>query len=241
MIPGDAPLNVSSLNVDGGEFNINAPTTLDYLNFGGGTIDYDAYGGAENFPLTLNNGGQWSGGTLNLGAASLTNKGTFTLGTFTLAGSGTLHLNGTKLTNEGTIIQDGQFNLELDGSTNLDNQGSYTFQNNGTQDNVILSTNYGGKVTNEASGTITKADGTGNSFIESAMDNSGTLDVETGTLTFKPQNGAGYHGTFTGGTFKVAAADAKLDLTGGVDQLPLPTPAPTPARAPAPSRSTAAP
>lgn len=63
---------------------------------------------------------------------------------------------------------------------------------------------------------ITKAAGTGNSIISTAIKNySGTLDVETGTMTLHPQNRVDYHETFTGGTFNVAAG-ATLGLTGGV-------------------------
>ena len=104
------------------------------------------------------------------------------------------------------------------GPAKLDNQGNYKFQGDG---DGPISTNYGGSVTNEASGTITKAAGTGTSTINTAMynigtpDMSGTLDVEAGTLMLKPQHLVGYNGTFTGGTFNVAAG-ATLDLTGGL-------------------------
>ena len=43
----------------------------------------------------------------------------------------------------------------------------------------------------------------------------GTLNT-LNTLEIQPKNGAGYHATFTGGTFNVAD-HAVLDLTGGVD------------------------
>ncbi len=146
----NVPLTLNSLTFDSGSFGIYSPISLNYLDLGGGTIGY--YNQEGNDPLTLNNGGRWSGGTINL-YPNLINKGTFTL-----AGSGTLTLNsdataGGSLINQGTIIQDGPSDLELDGATNLDNQGTYTFQGDGT----TISTNYGGSVTNEASGTITKA------------------------------------------------------------------------------------
>ena len=126
-----------------------------------------------------------------------------------------MSLGGTaSLINQGNIIQAGTSNLALDGYTTLDNQGSYTFLNDGAITSSYRSGNFdAGIVTN--SGTITKAGGTGNSFINTVINNySGTIDVETGTLTLQPQIAHGTYGSFTGGTFDVAAG-ATLDLTGG--------------------------
>ena len=211
-------MTLTNLSFASGSLNIYAPLSVDYLNLSGGTINNYA---ATSMTLNGRSDGEsglWSGGTFNLNG-SLINEGTFTLGSPT--GSTTLPLNASggagPLINQGTIIQDGTSNLGLLGVTNLDNWGSYKFQGDGG----AISTNYGGSVTNEASGTITNAAGAGNSVIGTAMynigtpDMSGTLDVEAGTLMLKPQHLVGYNGTFTGGTFNVAAG-ATLDLTGGL-------------------------
>ena len=64
-----------------------------------------------------------------------------------------------------------------------------------------------GTITNE--GTIEKTVTTGTTTINSAFDNSGTINVQTGTISL---DSAG--GTNTGGSFTVASG-ASLDLTGG--------------------------
>ena len=70
--------------------------------------------------------------------------------------------------NQGTIIQDGPSNLELDGITNLDNQGTYTFQGDGTErhQHQLRRERH-----QRGSGTITKAAGTGNSVINTGINN----------------------------------------------------------------------
>ena len=212
-------MTLTSLTFANGSLNVYSPLSVDYLVLSGGTINNNSYAATS---MTLNGwsdgkSGLWSGGTINL-ATSLTNSGTFTLGS-SPPGSGDLSLGGTAaLINQGNIIQTGTYNLVLDSFSHLDNQGSYTFQGDGniTSASTTSGAGYPGIVTN--SGTITKADGTGKTLISTVINNNrGTLDVEKGTLTLQPLTALGNYSTFTGGTFKVVAADAVLDLTGGFD------------------------
>ena len=204
------PMTLTNLSFASGSLNVYSPLSVNYLNLSGGTINNSAATSMTLNGLSDGDSGQWTGGTINLGG-SLINNGTFTLGSPT--GSGTLSLTGTApLINQGTMIQAGTYNLVLDSFSQLDNQENYTFQDNGTITSSFVG-GYAGIVTN--SGTIRKAGGTGNSLISTVINNySGTLDVETGTLTLQPHTNIGLIGSMTGGTFDVVAG-AVLDLTGG--------------------------
>ena len=147
----------------GGTFKVVAGAVLDLT--GGSTAGFytGTYTGSGDGTISLKSGTlvigpegatfnfqprlfQWSGGTIDLGAGSLTNAGSLTL-----TGSGIQELQGSNtgnaLINEGAIVQAGPSNLTLTIGAVLNNRGSYTFQDNGT----ISATNpygYPGIVTN---------------------------------------------------------------------------------------------
>ena len=183
------------------------PAQTGIVQFNNGTLATGNGGATFNFPTGMF---QWGGGRIDVSAGSLTNADALTL-----TGSGTQDLFGTlsgnALINQGTTVQAGPSNLTLTGAVLLNNQGSYTFQADGSISQVGF-VGYAGSLTN--SGTITKAAGTGNSVINvSALNDSGTFNVASGTLTLQPTSG-----TFAGGAsplFNVADGAVVNLLNGG--------------------------
>jgi len=158
--------------------------------------------GAGN--LTVSGQLNWTGGAL--GGAS-TSVAVATNGVLTLAGvNGTAYSLGEILTNAGTVhLQSG--NLEIDWCGT--NYGAF---NNGPgalvdiqADVAVTNTCGGAGWANQ--GTVRKSGGTGVTVISATFNNSGTLDVESGTVAL-----AG--GGTLGGTL-LAEAGAALDLDAG--------------------------
>ena len=162
--------------------------------------------GAGN--LTVSGQLNWTGGAL--GGAS-TSVAVATNGVLTLAGvNGTAYSLGEILTNAGTVhLQSG--NLEIDWCGT--NYGAF---NNGPGALVDIQADV--SVTNTCGGagwanqgTVRKSGGTGVTVISATFNNSGTLDVESGTVAL-----AG--GGTLGGTL-LAEAGAALDLDAGAFAL----------------------
>jgi uncharacterized membrane protein len=190
------------------------------LTLGSGTSEVDGTLTVNSSTLTLGGALTVTGTTqflndtgnvfISLDGNTLTNRGTLTVG-----GSGnadvrivadTGSLGGTLL-NEGTITQLGLVQLTLDDAVVLNNttQGTYEL----TGDSTIAYVG-GNLPTFVNAGVLHKSGGTGTSrlFNNLGFENSGTIEVDTGTLTLDTS------GTSTSGTFTIAAG-ATLDLTGG--------------------------
>jgi fibronectin-binding autotransporter adhesin len=169
---------------------------------GGGTVQLSG-DASFNFPSPMY---QWTGGTLNLNGKTLTNAAG---GFMTLNNSSGITLSGgSTLSNAGTMQQTGLSNLSLNGSgTMLDTVagGVYDLQSN-TQINCVGTT---GVFTVE--GTLRRSVGTGTATLASNFNLAGTVDVQTGTLTFFPN---GVAGSITGGSLNVSTG-ATLNLTNG--------------------------
>ena len=186
------------------------------VSLNSGTLPIGNGGATFDFPAGLF---QWSGGTIDVSAGSLTNTGSLTItgdGTQENLYSGNGYVNNA-LINQGAIVQDGLSNLTVTIAAELRNQGSYTFQGDGSISGGNIQ-GYVGILTNSGSGMITKAGGTGTSTISCPWANTGgTINVQTGTISLATPSGV-FHtpvaNTSTGGTFNVAAG-AVLDLTGG--------------------------
>jgi hypothetical protein len=190
------------------------------VSVGTGTLQVGAAGATFNFAAGLF---QLTGGNLTVsGTATLTNTGAlnWTGGSTTintgaqLVNQGALNLAGVAamalggggtLTNRGTINQTGAGDLNL--AVTLSNQANarYVLQaNSGITNAQAVSTFIN-------AGILTKTTGTGTSRITGnvSVNNTGTVDAETGTLAVAPAGGFNSAGTFT------VARGATLDLTGG--------------------------
>jgi hypothetical protein len=166
-------------------------------------------------PLVLSGSSEWDAGIITLeSAGSLTNNGTLAESDSPLlAGNGTF-------TNNGTITQAGAYDLELGGYTN--GQGLVVTLNNTAAGVIDLQSDAGirggnGLIVN--AGTIEKTGGTKTSAIFESLNNTGTIDAESGTIRLVGANTAGPNGTDdTNGTFKTAAG-AFIELAAS-GQLP---------------------
>ena len=216
--------NNSTLDLTGGGTTVFTGTYTGSgsgtVSVGTGTLQVGAAGATFNFAAGLF---QLAAGNLTVsGTATLTNTGAlnWTAGSITintgaqLVNQGALNLAGAAamalggggtLANRGTINQTGAGDLNL--AVTLANQANarYILQaNSGITNAQAVST-----FTN--AGTLAKTAGTGTSRITGnvSVSNTGTVDVETGTLALAAGGGFNSAGTFT------VARGATLDLTGG--------------------------
>jgi uncharacterized repeat protein (TIGR01451 family) len=172
-----------------GNFRANAPGAL---VFDAGTYDL-----ATGATLTGDGGVQLSGGTLTAsGTATVPAGNVFTWngdGTFSGAGSltvasggtlqitagGTRYLSGTIL-NNGTITWGGSANISVFNSGLLSNLAGANF--NITGDGVMYQHCCNGPQPFDNAGTITKSVATGATTVQIALNNSGTVDAQTGSI-----------------------------------------------------------
>jgi RHS repeat-associated protein len=180
----------------GGTLTGSGPGTV---QLSGGTF-YPALGGATlNFPGSMF---QWTGGGMALSVGDVTNAAT---GTINLSGGNQtqIYADGT-LDNFGTIIQTGtgDFGLHSDNVTpttlRIEAGGSYMMESDAGINNL-----YNTNVIDNA-GTIKKTGGTGTSTIgvNGPLNNTGTIEADSGTLSLAPTSFGQVTGTtLTGGTW----------------------------------------
>jgi hypothetical protein len=142
------------------EFDHDA--TMATLNLGTGTL---SGAGTVTVTGTLN----WTGGTLS-GDGQLV-----TSGSMAISGSGGKNLDGRTLNNAGTVTWTGGGNINGGNNAVFNNQSGAVFD---AQTDATLG---GGIVFNNA-GTFKKSAGTGTTTVNALFSNTGTLDVETGTV-----------------------------------------------------------
>jgi hypothetical protein len=170
------------------------PTSADHVIFNSGTLTAPTNGA---FAIM-----DWKGGSVS-GALTVASGAVLNLG-----GSGALNLYGA-LTNAGTVVVTNTGNLRLwyspptyTGAIYNLAGGLFDIQN----DQFYLYNTYGTEFFNNA-GTLRKSAGSGTTVIYPIMNNTGTVDAETGTLSF--QGGGTIDGLFH------AAAGATIAFNGG--------------------------
>jgi hypothetical protein len=178
--------------VNGGAVTMDQNIIIQSLTFSGGLID-----GGSN--LTLNAASTWSGGAMS-GAGTTTFNGSLAL---TTSGIGS-----RSLVNNGATTWSGANNLIGSGSGTWSNQSGALFdiQNNQNWDN-------GGAVNNLAGATFRKSAGTGTSTIVGTFNNSGAVEVNTGTLSFTGGGASSGSATFA------VASGATLNFGSGSNVL----------------------
>ncbi len=184
----------STLRFAAGTFDLNAGTTFS----GPGTISLNSTGTvnvntAISFPagttfhfangtlagtgaVTTNGTFNWSGGLMT-GAATTTVNGTFNL-------SGLPGINNSRtLTCTGTTNWTAGVNLGLWTGTGsvINNSGTWDAQ----VDGGAIVNHYGGATTFNNSGTFKKSAGAGGIFMDIPFVNTGTLDVQSGTISLR--------------------------------------------------------
>ena len=141
---------------------------------------------------------QWAGGTINTGSETLTNTGVLNISG---ANAGHRLLSGT-LDNSGTVNQEltGGFLFYQKNDSVINNLagGLWDFKNDGGINGYYSN---GSPVINNA-GTFSKSGGTGTSSVDIKFNNTGTVEVRSGTLEIQntPQLAGN---TLTGGTWNV--------------------------------------
>jgi hypothetical protein len=194
-----------------------------YTGSGGGQVVIEANlvagatGTTFNFPSGMLS---WDFGTLDGGTAGFTNAGSLhVIGHTSFDGNPILFLSGL-LTNAGTITHTGAGPLFFNTGATLVNQagGIYDFQDDQA---AIQPANNNTTSTFRNQGTVMKSQGPGSgdysvgaTFSPSILDNSGTLEVESGTLHIGSTVSQVSNNTLTGGTWIVINnSNAEIDLS----------------------------
>jgi hypothetical protein len=205
----DTPFTIGALNIDstwgGPGGTIIVPSSLSVTNnFSMASGDFREQ---SNGAVTIDGSGQWSGGLIGVGGGGFLNKGTLTISGGVTGGTGEAINGPGTFTNGGTILQTGSGDLVIDGAylTQFNNGGIYTFE---ADSSITGDFNGGGIFSNP--GTISKTLTSGTSTIAVSFNNSGTINVQTGTVTLEDLG----TGTNTGGNF-VVAQNAALNLADG--------------------------
>ena len=202
------------LDLDGGAF------TGTLTSSGSGTVALDVgtitigIGGATfDFPGDMF---QWTGGFISgSDGGTLTNEGVINLA----GSSGKTLSNDATLDNFGTIYQSGSGNLSLHGDDQapsvlkIEAGASYLIESDSGVDNY-----YGGETEIDNAGTIEKTAGTGTStiLVNGTLNNIGTIESDSGTLSLSATIAQLSQGTLTSGTWN-ALDGATLAFPNGTD------------------------
>jgi hypothetical protein len=192
-----APVGLPNLTVSGGSLTANAALGVQSLTVSGGTVTANAALTAQNLALT--------GGTLT-GPATITVNGAFTWTGGTLSGTGDTVLNGTSALT-GSFFSplarqvDNFGTATVAAGTSLNFQSNAVFNNNAgatllLPDSAGMSTFFSaGSALNNA-GLVQKTAPAGTANLGLTFNNTGTVDVQAGTLALTA-------GGIGGGTFTV--------------------------------------
>lgn len=151
--------------------------------------------------LTVTNALTWAGGTMDgLGH-------TIASGTLTISGSSSKLIRSRTLNNAGTAIWSGSASIVMQGGAIFNNLPGATFD---VQKDGLLLAGLGSNTFNNA-GTFAKSTGVGTMAISPIFNNSGTVQVLTGTLSLRG-------GGTSSGALDVPAG-ATLDFRGGTHTL----------------------
>ena len=194
VLPGaadDVTINFGSGTVqhDTGTDTVNSLTTTNKLLLSGGTL-------AINGPSAINNGFTLSGGTLS-GTGVVTCSGTLNWTSGTMSGTGTttiasgailnidggggLRIDQRTLNNAGTVNLNDAYYLDFRYGSVFNNQAGALFD---LKSDTYWYGNQDGEAVFNNAGTFRKSGGTGSTNLEMAFNNSGSVDVQSGTLSF---------------------------------------------------------
>ena len=204
---------ISVSHTNGANDSVRSLTSQAAIQISAGSLSIGAASSIGN-DLTLSGGNLSVGGTLVANdllwsAGTIGGTGALTIGSggMNIRGNATKFVSGATLNNQGTANWSGQGDLVLSNSATFNNQLGATINVRG---DLNLTAGGGNVPTFKNAGSFVKLSGTGTSAIGVPFTNTGTVDVESGTL--RPTAG----GISTGGRF-MAAAGATYDLNGGGD------------------------
>ena len=191
-----------TLSVNGKTLTLNGPgaSTIDnngVLDFNGGTLT----GGGD---LTVNGAFNWTGGTMSGSGTTSIASG----GTLTLSGGSTKTLSGRTVDNAGTATLSNTGEFDLRNGVVFTNQAGGTFD---AQSDAFIDHGFGTAPTFSNNGTFKKSGGTGTTTFEPVFNNTGVVQVQSGTLDLTG-------GGTSSGSFD-AASGTTLDFGGGTHTL----------------------
>ena len=191
-----------TLSVNGKTLTLNGPgaSTIDnngVLDFNGGTLT----GGGD---LTVNGAFNWTGGTMSGSGTTSIAYG----GTLTLSGGSTKTLSGRTVDNAGTATLSNTGEFDLRNGVVFTNQAGGTFD---AQSDAFIDHGFGTAPTFSNNGTFKKSGGTGTTTFEPVFNNTGVVQVQSGTLDLTG-------GGTSSGSFD-AASGTTLDFGGGTHTL----------------------
>jgi phage baseplate assembly protein gpV len=181
----------ASFHMTAGTLTIAAPSSIG----GDATMIGGTWNGAGD--VTIAGPFTWSGGTLGGGGTTHANGGIDAGGTFKDLNPRTLHNTGTV-----SWVTGG---FRIGGGSTIQNDGTWDAQGDATLSNL----SGGGAFINN--GTLRKSAGVGTTTIAASLSSAGSVDVQSGTLSFNL--GGSASGAFTG------SAGAALRFAGGTMSL----------------------
>jgi hypothetical protein len=148
-------------------------------------------------------GSEWTGGLMTGGGTTKLAVGA----DLTLSGNARKYLGNRTIDNLGTLIEASTGDLvDFEGAAVLNNAGVFDIRSDIAWQNY---TGASGSLTLNNSGTLKKSAGTGDFFfLNTGLNNSGTVDVQTGTLAFGGGTGS------SSGQFKAAAGSEVVFVAG---------------------------
>ena len=203
-----------TVKVSNGTVTLNGTGSLPTLEMPYGTLSvngattvqsFDLTGGIQqgNSGLTVNDTMSWTAGTMQGSGSTVIAPGA----TLTIGGGSEKSLSVRTLTNHGTVVLGGAGKLWADSLPTISNESGALFD---VQDDMHVD-DYGGTATFVNAGTLRKSAGAGTTTMEMVLNNTGTLEVQTGTLylakTFPNFSGS----TLTGGTYDVTGTLKFID------------------------------
>jgi hypothetical protein len=181
--------------VDGGSLLVEAPVSAPNFSLGGGTL-----GGTDT--LTVSGAFTWTGGTMaDTGATVIANTGTLSI-----SGANDKELDARTLETDGTTTLTGAGQFRTDDAPQINNNGTWTINGN---ERFVNGPNPTATFSN--AGTLTQASGPGTTVINILVNNSGMLNLNSGTLQLA-------RGGYSTGAFN-ALAGTTLQFTGGTQTL----------------------
>jgi hypothetical protein len=148
-------------------------------------------------------GSQWTAGLMTGGGTTKIAAGA----DLTVSGNGRKYLGNRTIQNEGSFIEASTGNLlDFEGAAVFDNVGVFDIRSDTAWQNF---TGAAGSLTLNNSGTLKKSAGVGDFFfLNTGLNNSGTVDVQTGTLAFGGGTGS------SSGQFKAVAGSEVVFVAG---------------------------
>jgi hypothetical protein len=214
-LTANAPLTTQSLALSNATVTANAPVTAQSITVGGGTVTANADLTAQS--LTFSSGTITGPGTVNVAGNLTWTNGTMSgpgvtnlNGTATLSGGFFSKIDGRTVNNAGTVTIPASNSFTIAGAGVWNNLAGSTFllPDSAQLSNFLITT---GAFNN--AGTVRKTSPSGTATIAVPFNNTGTVDVQTGTLALT--GGGTSSGTFTLAATTALNIGGTYTLTGG--------------------------